>query len=105
MTIHRSKSELKQLRYPENCARRVSSLPKTITFDLTIGFLIYLVLWKLDIQLFLVTPRIAQLEFSLALKYVIEVRTKSLEEKEKIANVSSFHPTATKGPPAQPGTP
>ena len=51
------------------------------------------------------TPRIAQLEFSLALKYVIEVRTKSLEEKEKIANVSSFHPTATKGPPAQPGTP
>ena len=51
------------------------------------------------------TPRIAQSEFSLALKYVIKVKTKRLEEKEKIADASSFHPMATIWPPAQPGTP
>ena len=35
MTIHGSKSELKRLRYLENRAKDVSSLPDTITFGLT----------------------------------------------------------------------
>ena len=43
MTIHRSKSKLKQLRYPENCVKHVSTLPKAITFDPTAGCLISLV--------------------------------------------------------------
>ena len=49
MTIHWSKLELKRLRYLENCANRVSSLPEATTFDLTIGISFSLVLWKLDI--------------------------------------------------------
>jgi len=36
MTIHGSKSELKQLRYHENWAERISTLPEAITFDMTI---------------------------------------------------------------------
>ena len=48
-TIHGLKLELKWLRYPENCAKHVSTLPKAITFNLTIRFVISLVLWKLDI--------------------------------------------------------
>ena len=36
MTIHRSKLELKQLRYLENRKKRVNTLLDTITFDLTV---------------------------------------------------------------------
>ena len=48
-TIHGLKLELKRLRYPENRAKHVSTLPEAITFNLTIRFAISLVLWKLDI--------------------------------------------------------
>jgi len=43
MTIRWSESELKRLRYLENCANRVSMLLGAITFDLTAGFPISLV--------------------------------------------------------------
>ena len=42
-TIHGSKLELKQLRYPENRAKLICMLLETITFDSTVGFPIYLV--------------------------------------------------------------
>ena len=35
-TIHGSKLELKRLRYHENWAERISTLPEAITFDMTI---------------------------------------------------------------------
>ena len=60
MTIHGLKSELKQLRYPENRAKRISTLLEAITFDPTVGFSISLVFWKLDIYSFPRTPRLAQ---------------------------------------------
>ena len=41
-TIHESKSELKRLKYCENCEKRISTLPEIITFDPTIGFVISL---------------------------------------------------------------
>ena len=69
MTIHWLKLELKRLRYLENCARHVSSLPKAITFDPAIGISFSLVLWKLDIQTFLGTSRSGQLEFEKTFKY------------------------------------
>jgi len=56
-TIHGSKSELKQLRYPENRATHVSTLLEAIYFDSTVGFSISLVFWKLDIQSFPETLR------------------------------------------------
>ena len=37
MTIHGSKSELKRLRYLENCVECVSTLIEIVTFDLIIG--------------------------------------------------------------------
>ena len=40
-TIHGSKLELKRLRYPKNRAKRISTLPETITFDLTVWFPIF----------------------------------------------------------------
>ena len=39
MTIHRSKSELKQLRYQENCAKCINTLLEAITFDPTVSVL------------------------------------------------------------------
>jgi len=60
MTIHGSKSNLKQLRYPENHEKCIGTLFKAITFDLTIGFSISLVFWKLEIQRFIETPRSTQ---------------------------------------------
>ena len=105
MAIHGSKLELKRLRYLENCVRRVNLFPKAIMFDPTIIFSISLVFWKLDIQIFLGTLRLVQSEFGKAFKYAIEVRTEKLEEKDKTADVSSFVPTATKGPPPWPSTP
>ena len=59
MITHGSKSELKMLRYPENRKKGVSTLPEAITFDLTIGFSIYLVFWKLETQSFIGIPRSA----------------------------------------------
>ena len=76
MTIHGSKSELKQLRYPENRTGCVSSLPKTIAFDSTVGFSNCQVFWKLDIHTFPGIPRSTQLEFGKAFKSTIECRTK-----------------------------
>ena len=42
MTIHGSKSKLKQLRYPENHEKRISTLAEAITYDPTVGFSISL---------------------------------------------------------------
>ena len=79
-TIHESKSELKQLRYLENHAKRISTFPEAITFYSTIGFSISIVFWKPDIQSFLGTPRSTQLESRKAFKCVIKFRT---EKREK----------------------
>ena len=76
MTIHGSKLELQRLKYPENRERHISMLPEAITFYPTIGFLISLVLWKLDIQSFLETPKLAQFESGKTFKYVSEVEPK-----------------------------
>ena len=95
-TIHVSKSELKRLRYPKNRIKCVSTIPETITFDPTIGFSIYLVLWKLDIQSFLRTPKSVQSEFGKAFKYAIEVRTEK-RENDKFANVSRADPVHIQG--------
>ena len=73
MTTHESKLELKQLRYPENCAGCVSLIFKAITFYLTIGFSSYLAFQKLDIQHFLETSRSSQFEFGKAFKKASKV--------------------------------
>ena len=73
MTIHESKLNLKQLRYLENHEKCIDTLSKIITFDLTIGFSISLVFWKLEIQRFLETPRSTQSESEKALKYASKV--------------------------------
>jgi len=62
------------LRYPENRAKHVSSLPEVITFDLTIGISISLVFCKLDTQILLGTPRSAQSEFGKTFKYASKVK-------------------------------
>ena len=84
MTIHGSKLELKQLRYPENCAKRVKMLPKTITFYLIIRFPISSVFWKLDIQSFPEKPRSAQSKSGKSFKYAFESRS----EKVRTVDVS-----------------
>ena len=43
MTIHGLKLELKQLKYLENRAKRISMLLKAITFNLIVGYPIFLV--------------------------------------------------------------
>ena len=78
-------------------AGQLTSQGQAITFDTSVEFSISLVFWKLDIQGFPRTPRSAQSEFGKASKYAIEVRTKKLEEKNTIANVSRPNPVATKG--------
>jgi len=65
---HGSKPELKRLRYFENRAKHISSVPKVITFDLFVGISISLVFWKLDIHTFLRTPRPAQSEIGKTFK-------------------------------------
>ena len=72
MTIHRLRSELKWLRYPENHAKRVNTLPETITFYPTARFSISLVLWKLDIQRFPRKPRLVQSKSKKTFKYMLE---------------------------------
>ena len=50
----------------------------------TVGFPIYSVSWKLDIQNFLVTPRPTQSKSGKAFNYVSKARS----DKARIANVS-----------------
>ena len=84
MTIHGSKLKLKWLRYLENLAKCVNTLPMTITFDPTVGFSICLVLWKLDIQRFLGTTRSIESESGKPSNMLQKLD----QEKAKIANVS-----------------
>ena len=84
MTIHGSKLKLKHLRCPENCAKHVRMLLEAITFDLTVGFSISLVFWKLDIYIFLGTPRLVQSKFGKIFKYASKVRL----EKGETADVN-----------------
>ena len=60
MTIHGPKLELKRLIYLENWVECISTLPNAITFDSTFRISTSLVFWKLDIQIILGTPRLAQ---------------------------------------------
>ena len=89
--IHGSKSELKWLRYWENHEKRISRLPKVITFDLTVGFLISLALWKLEIHRFPETPISPQSKSGKTSKYVFEVRTCKVYEDE-IVDISGAWP-------------
>jgi len=89
--IHGSKSELKWLRYWENREKRISRLPKVITFDLTVGFLISLALWKLEIHRFSKTPISPQSKSRKTSKYVFEVRTCKVYEDE-IVDISGAWP-------------
>ena len=72
-TIHGSKLKFKQLRYPENHAKCISTLLKVITFYSTVGFSFSLVSWKLDIYFFPRTSRFAQSESEKTFKYTSEV--------------------------------
>ena len=83
-TIHGSKKELKQWRYSKNRAKHISMLLEPITFDPTIGFPIFLVFWKLDIQRFLETPRSVQSKFKKTFKHASKVEP----EKARTTDVS-----------------
>ena len=96
MTIHGSKSELKRLRDWENCEKHISTLPKVITFDPKVGILISSVLWKLDIQSFLGTPRSLQSESEKTSKCASEIRTEKVH-KDEIADISRAWPGAPTG--------
>ena len=78
------KMESEWLRYWENRKKHINTLPKAITFDPTVGFPISLVLCKLNIQIFLRTPRLDQSESGKAFKYAFEFGS----DKAKIADVS-----------------
>ena len=78
-TIHRLKSELKRLRYWENCEKRISILPEVITFDPTVGILISLSFWKLDIKSFLGKSRSPQSESGKTSKYASDVKTEKVQ--------------------------
>ena len=54
-------------------------LPKIITFDTIVRFSINLVLWKLDIQSFLGTPRSAQSKSEKILKHAFKAGPKKPE--------------------------
>ena len=73
MTILGLKLELKKLKYFGNRAKRISSLPEAITFDLTVEIAISLVFWKLHIYKFPETPRSTQYKPSKALKKAFQV--------------------------------
>jgi len=60
------------LRYVENHEKYINMLLEAITFDMTVGFSISLVFWKLDIQRFLV---LAQSNSGKTFKYASEVET------------------------------
>ena len=85
------------LRYLKNHVEHISTLPKAITFDPTIGVSISLVFWKLDIHKFPRTSRSTQSESKKAIKYAIEVRTE--KQEKKIANVNRVDSVHLVGPP------
>ena len=93
MTIHGLKSELKRLRYSENCEMHISTLPKVITFDPTILILMYLVFWKLDIHIFPGTPRSLQSKSGKTSKCATKVKTEKVH-KDEIADISQAQPSA-----------
>ena len=72
------------MRYLQNRLKRISSLPKAITFDLTVEISFSLVFWKLDIQIFPRTPRSTQS----SLERHPNMRSKSELEKVKATDVS-----------------
>ena len=73
-TIHRSKSKLKWLRYLENHVEHISTIPESVTFNPTFKISTSLVFWKLEIQIFSGSPRLAKSEFRKTSKYAIKVR-------------------------------
>ena len=77
----------------ENYAKRINTLLEATTFDPTVGFLISLVLGKLDIHRFLGTQRLAQFDSEKIFKYSIKVKTEKLE-KEKTIDVNRTQPGA-----------
>ena len=85
MAVHGSKSELKRMRYPDNRAKCISTLLESITFDSTIGFSIYLVFQKLDIQIFPEILRSAQTKSGKTFKYA----SKAGPEKAETADVNN----------------
>ena len=85
MAVHGSKSELKRMRYPNNRAKCISTLLESITFDSTIGFSIYLVFQKLDIQIFPEILRSAQSKSGKTFKYA----SKAGPEKAETADVNN----------------
>ena len=91
MTIHGSKSKLKWLRYWENCKQHISMLPDVITFDSTVGILISLIFWKLNIQIFPGKPRSPQSKSGKTSKWASEVKTEKMHE-DKIVDVNGAWP-------------
>ena len=68
----------------------LSTIPKAITFDLTVGFPISLVFWKLDIQSFLRT----QDQLNPSLERPLNTRPKLNQKKLELsmsAGVASAH--------------
>ena len=80
MTIYGLKSELKWLKYPENCVERISTLPESITFYPTIGISISLVFRKLYILTFPRTLRSAQSESDKIFTYLIKTKTEKSQD-------------------------
>ena len=72
------------MRYLQNRLKRISSLPKAITFDPIVEISFSLVFWKLDIQIFPRTPRSTQS----SLERHPNMRSKSELEKVKATDVS-----------------
>ena len=93
-TIHVLKSEIKQLRYWENREKRISTLPEVITFDPTIGILISLAFWKIDIQIFPGTPRLPQYTSKKTSKCASKFKIEKVQQ-DKFANVTM---TSTRWP-------
>ena len=87
MTAYGSKSELKRLWYLENCARHISSLLEAITFNPTIQFSKTKMIWKLDIRIFPVPPKLGQSKSKKAFKWVFKIWTENVGVKNKITNV------------------
>ena len=84
MTIHGSKSELKRLKYWENYEKRINTFPEVINFDPTIGILISLAFWKLDIQSF---PRSLQSESEKNSKCASKFKTEKVQH-DKFTDVT-----------------
>ena len=91
MKAHGLKLELRRLRYHESSVKRVSLLPKPITFYSTIQFSRSQMIQKLDIHLIPVPSELGQSEPGNTFKKVIEVRIKKNQEKDEIANISKLN--------------